>query len=208
MVEEIKVEGVFPVNTYFYIDDNTKSGFLIDPGAEPDKILDFIRSNNWDIEKILITHGHMDHIGGVNYLKEKLNIPVYIHKDDVSFLTDGYLNLSDNFGETIKVDNHSEFTDKEVIKLKSDPDFTLEVIHTPGHTPGSVIFYSKKDKIAFIGDLLFEHGPGLTHFPGANQEDMDNSIYNILFSLPEDTMIYSSHAEPILLSAQKQLLMK
>ena len=207
MVKELDVQDVFPVKTYFYIDEKTGSGFVIDPGAEPEKIYEYILRNGWNIEKILLTHGHMDHIGAVTYLEERLHVPAMIHDDEKEFLKDGYLNLSDNYGQTLIVEDYSLIKDKDIIRLKENPDFYLEVIHGPGHTPGSVIFFNPKDKLAFIGDVLFEHGKGLTHFPGGDESLLEETIIKKLFSLPDDTLLYSGHAEPITVKEEKELLM-
>lgn len=93
MVRELQVQGVFAENTYFYIDQHTGSGFLIDPGAQPGLIYDIIRQNAWTIEKILLTHGHFDHMGAAELLRERLVAPIYIYPADAPYLTDPNLNL-------------------------------------------------------------------------------------------------------------------
>lgn len=100
MVKELQVQGVFAENTYFYIDHHTKSGFLIDPGAQAGLIFDVIRQNGWTIEKILLTHGHFDHMGAAVILREKLVAPIYIYPEEASYLSDPYLNLSGNSGHS------------------------------------------------------------------------------------------------------------
>lgn len=207
MVKELNVQDVFPETTYFYIDDKTNAGFIIDPGAQPELIYDYIKTNGWKIEKILLTHGHMDHIGAVTFLQEKLQIPVFIHSDEEDYLKDGYLNLSSNYGAPLLVEGYSFLKDKEIIRLKENPDFYLQVIHAPGHTPGSLIFYNPDDKVAFIGDILFEHGVGLSHFPGGDKELLDDTIVNKVLSLPGDTMLYASHATPITVDSERKLLL-
>ena len=140
MVKELQVAGVFAENTYFYIDSHSKSGFIIDPGAQPGIIYETVMRNGWTIEKILLTHGHFDHFGAAEILREKLIAPIYIYPQDSVYLTDTYLNLSANTQNPITVPHYEELYDGEVIRLKENSGFYLKVIHTPGHTPGSVTF--------------------------------------------------------------------
>lgn len=207
MVKELQVQGVFAENTYFYIDSDTKSGFLIDPGAQAGLIYDIIARNGWHIEKILLTHGHFDHFGAAEVLREKLVAPIYTYSPDARYLTDTYLNLSANSREPVTVPHYEELYDGEIIRLKANSGFYLKVIATPGHTPGSVVFYSPYEKIAFIGDTLYQHGPGLTNFPGGNRYDLEDSIVNKILTLPDDTLLLSGHSSPITVAEEKRLLL-
>lgn len=206
MVRELQVQGVFTENTFFYIDEHTKSGFLIDPGAQAGLILDIMRQNGWTIEKILLTHGHFDHFGAAELLREKLVAPIYIYSDDAQYLTEPYLNLSGNSGRPITVPHYEELYDGEVIRLKANSGFYLKVIHTPGHTPGSVTYYSPAERVAFVGDTLYQHGPGLTSFPGGNPVSLEKSIKNKILSLPSDTLLLSGHSSPITVERERKLL--
>ena len=206
MVKELQVRGVFAENTYFYIDDHSRSGFLIDPGAQAGLIYEVIQRNGWHIEKILLTHGHFDHMGAAELLREKLVAPIYVYPDDARYLTDPYLNLSANSGGPITVAHYEEFTDGEVIRLKANSDFYLKVIHTPGNTPGSVTFYAPEDGVAFVGDTLYEHGPGLTNFPGGNPAELARSIESRILTLPDNTVLLSGHSSPITVGAERRLL--
>lgn len=96
MIINLPVTGVFTTNSYFLIDNETKHGFLIDPGAEANKLLIYIKENNLTIEKILITHSHFDHIGAVKEISEALNIPVYVHEEGKKYIHDTIWNLSTN----------------------------------------------------------------------------------------------------------------
>ncbi|MDE6009645.1 MAG: MBL fold metallo-hydrolase [Muribaculaceae bacterium] len=206
MIKELQVTGVFTTNTYFYIDSHSKAGFLIDPGAQAGLIYDAIVRNGWKIEKILLTHGHFDHFGAAEVLREKLVAPIYIYPEDASYLTDPYLNLSGNYGG-IKVSHYEELYDGEEIRLKENNGFYLKVIHTPGHTPGSVTFWSPEERAAFVGDLLYQHGPGLTNFPGGNRRILEQSIIDRILTLPEDTVLLSGHSSPITVAEERRLLL-
>ncbi|MDE6444315.1 MAG: MBL fold metallo-hydrolase [Muribaculaceae bacterium] len=207
MIKELMVEGVFAENTYFYIDAHTKSGFLIDPGAQAGLIYEAIQRNGWNIEKILLTHGHFDHFGAAELLREKLVAPIYIYPEDARYLLDPYLNLSGNYNP-ITVPHYEELHDGEIIRLKANSGFYLKVIHTPGHTPGSVTYYSPEENAAFVGDLLYQHGPGLTNFPGGNRRVLEESIVDKIFTLPDNTLLLSGHSSPITVAEEKQMLIR
>lgn len=207
MIRELTVRGVYAENCYFYIDDATKSGFIIDPGAQAGIIYDTVIRNGWHIEKILLTHGHFDHMGAAELLREKLVAPIYIYPSDARYLTDTYLNLSENSGQPITVPHYEELHDGEIIRSKAHSAFFLKVIHTPGHTPGSVTYYSPTDSAAFVGDTLYEHGPGLTNFPGGNRRELEESIVNKILRLPDDTVLLSGHSSPITVAEERRLLL-
>ncbi|MDE6279148.1 MAG: MBL fold metallo-hydrolase [Paramuribaculum sp.] len=207
MIKELTVEGVFATNCYFYIDEKTNAGFIIDPGAQAGLIYDVVTSNGWTIEKILLTHGHFDHFGAAAQLSERLGAPIYVHPDDAPYLSDTYLNLSGNSGQQMIINHYENFSDGETIRLKANSGFYLKVIHTPGHTPGSVTFYSPEENAAFVGDLLYQHGPGLTNFPGGNRRILEESIVNKIFTLPADTLLLSGHSSPITVAQERQMLM-
>ena len=207
MISELQVQGVFAENTYFCIDNHTKSGYLIDPGAQAGLIYDTIIRNGWQIEKILLTHGHFDHMGAAELLREKLVAPIYIYSSDGRYLTDPYLNLSANSGRPITVPHYEELHDGEIIRLKANSGFYLKVIHTPGHTPGSVTYWAPEENAAFVGDLLYQHGPGLTNFPGGDRRVLEESIINKIFTLPDDTVLLSGHSSPLTVAEEKKLLL-
>ncbi|MDE6650806.1 MAG: MBL fold metallo-hydrolase [Paramuribaculum sp.] len=206
MIKQLMVQGVFAENTYFYIDSHSKSGFLIDPGAQAGLIYDAIQQNGWNIEKILLTHGHFDHLGAAELLREKLVAPIYIYPLDAPYLTDPYLNLSAQY-QPITVPHYEELYDGEIIRLKANSGFYLKVIHTPGHTPGSVTYYSPEESAAFVGDLLYQHGPGLTNFPGGNPSELEKSIVSKILTLPDDTVLLSGHSSPITVASERQMLL-
>ncbi len=207
MIRELIVQGVYAENCYFYIDDHSKSGFIIDPGAQAGIIYDTVVHNGWHIEKILLTHGHFDHMGAAELLREKLVAPIYIYPSDARYMTDARLNLSANSGQPVIVPHYEDLYDGEIIRLKANSSFILKVIHTPGHTPGSVTYYSPNDGAAFVGDLLYNHGPGLTNFPGGNRQELENSIINKILTLPENTVLLSGHSSPITVEQEKRLLL-
>lgn len=208
MVKELTVYGVFAENCYFYIDAHTGTGFVIDPGAQAGRIYDTIVSNGWTIEKILLTHGHFDHFGAAVALSERLGAPIYIYPSDAPYLADPGLNLSGNAGRPLTIAHYEELRDGERITLKANSGFYLTVIHTPGHSPGSVTFYSPEERVAFVGDTLYQHGPGLTEFPGGNRRELERSIVDKILTLPDDTLLLSGHSSPMTVEEERKLILR
>ncbi len=197
MTRFLPIQGVIPVNSYLHIDPATQTGFLIDPGADAPRLLHFIEKQNWTIEAILLTHGHFDHIGAVAEISERLSIPYYIHRNGEAYLVDTRLNLSAYYGEAIVLHNAKYLDDGDTISIHANPEWALQVIHTPGHTPDSVVYYHPSEQLAFVGDTIFSHGSyGATHFPGGNEQQLFASIRSRILTLPPDTTLLSGHSEP------------
>lgn len=183
MIAEVPVKGYFAENCFFYIDDQTKHGFIIDPGAQARGLLSLIRKNGWIIEKILLTHGHFDHIGAVEELRSALCGPhILVHCAD-------------------------RVNDGDLIDLAVDPLFSLRVIYTPGHTTDSIVYYSEKDRVAFVGDTIFKGSIGNYQYPGGNLKDLQRSIIERIFMLPDDTVLCSGHSEQTTVGSEKRRYM-
>ena len=120
MIQCVPIYEFFDSNCYFYIDDDTNHGFLIDPGAEPDKLLALILRKGWVIEKILLTHGHIDHIGGVNDIRKVYELPVYAHRKCTEFMMDEELNLSSIFGPPIQIEGIQYLDDGDEVCLDTN----------------------------------------------------------------------------------------
>ncbi|MBR1889444.1 MAG: MBL fold metallo-hydrolase [Alloprevotella sp.] len=205
MIRRIVVKDVFAVNCYFYVDDETQHGFLIDPGAQADRILQLIAENDWTIERILLTHGHFDHTGAVEKISNTLDIPYCIHRAGERYMTDTRWNLSAYCGRSVVLNEAHYFDDGDVVRLEANHTHTLKVIHTPGHTPDSVTFYSQKDKVAFVGDTIFRNSPGSTQYIGGNEVLLYNSIIGRILTLPEETILYSGHTEPTTVGQERPM---
>lgn len=203
MIERVQVADVFGENAYFYVDPKSRAGFIIDPGAEAEKLYDMILRNDLDIKAILLTHGHFDHTGAVRFLSERLKIPYYISKPGEAYLIDPRLNLSAECGRHIVLPDAEFFNDGDFLSLPDNPDFGLRVIATPGHTPDSTTFYAQNEKAAFVGDTIFRGSAGTTQFPGGNQRDLYDSILNKILVLPDDTTLYSGHTPPTTVGWEK-----
>lgn len=195
MIIKVPVTGVFTVNSYFLIDSETNHGFLIDPGAQANKLLNYIKENNLIIEKILITHGHFDHIGAVEEISEALNIPVYIHEEGERYTKDIVWNLSASCGQNITIEATNYIKNNDVIRLEANPKITLRATHVAGHTLDGVVFYSENEKAAFVGDNIFYGEIGRSDFYGGDLVMLINEIQNKILTLPEDTVLYSGHGD-------------
>lgn len=189
MVKRIELSGYIPVNCYIFSDDETKHCYIIDPGAQVNTVLAILKSDGLVPDCILLTHGHFDHIGVVNSLRIKYNIPVFCYSEE--YVKNPDLNLSCQF-VPFTVDDTLSYP--AIITL-NDGRLPLKVLHTPGHTTDSVILYSEDDGICFTGDTIFHHGIGSYTLPGGKYNDLVNSIKNIIFTLPENTILYPGHGE-------------
>ncbi|MEX2784681.1 MBL fold metallo-hydrolase [Streptococcus sp. H49] len=202
MIQKISVSDFFTVNTYFVIDEISQSGFIIDPGAQGELLLQVIEQQQWQIEKILLTHGHFDHTGAVDFLREKLGINAYAHPKAQSYLLNPYFNLSRQCVGGRIIQNVLPFGSDRIL-LKNNPQFYLDIRHTPGHSPDSVSFYAARDKALIAGDTIYQGGLGLTHFPGGQLSELKKSIQKVIFSYDGSVHIYSGHSQPLTVAALK-----
>jgi hydroxyacylglutathione hydrolase len=185
---EILCVGPLEVNCYI-ISTNKDNAIIIDPGADPDRILKYIKFYALDAKYILNTHGHVDHIGSNAYIKSETGAQLMIHKDDAFMLgqvQDSYIAGLLNAKPSPQADRL--LNDGDIIELD---DVKLEVIHTPGHTPGGVCFYN--ENALFTGDTIFVGGIGRTDFPYSDHRTLIRSIVDRILNLPADTVIYPGH---------------
>ena len=201
---EVEIVDNFFENTYFYIDDKTLHGFLIDPGAQADKILEIIHEKNFVIEKILITHGHIDHIGAVNDIQAELKIPAIMIEGGEIYAKNPTKNLSRFIIESDYKLN--DVADNENITLEKNFDFGVKIISAPGHTTDGAIYYAAKNNLAFVGDTIFKMGRGRTDFPGGNEKILLATIQKKIFTLPDETILLSGHGEFTTVKAEKVFL--
>ncbi len=181
------IVGPMAVNCYLVADPVTKEACIVDPGAEPNSIKNFLRKNGFDLKFVINTHGHGDHIAANGYF----NSPIYIHRLDKDFLTDPDMNLSRMFLFTVTSPKPARLLeDKDMIPLGG---LELEIIHTPGHTPGSISI--KLDGAIFTGDALFAGGIGRTDFSYGDEELLLKSIKEKLLTFGDDIVIHPGHGE-------------
>ena len=199
----VEVHGVFAENAYFYIDEKTNSGFLIDPGAQADKLLKIISEKNFAIEKILLTHGHFDHIGAAAEIQQKLNIPICMQKNGGDYVKNPVWNLSSEFDLNMTLENVTYLDDYSEIILSANENFKLQLIPCAGHTTDGAIFYSESEGVAFVGDSIFLGSYGRTDFYGGDAKTLFENINTKIFTLPAETILFSGHTPPTTVQAEK-----
>ena len=201
MVARVVVRDVFETNAYFIIDDATGSGFLIDPGAEAERLYGISRDRGWRIERILLTHGHFDHTAAAEPLRRALNAPISMHRLGAPFLADAELNLSARCGRHVTIGASVDWLDDgDEVRLAANPAFSIRVLYTPGHTPDSATYYLPSESCAFVGDSIIGGGIGLTKFPGGDQPTLIRSLETRILALPQDTTLLSGHSGPIVVA--------
>ena len=203
MILTVEVFGVIDENAYFFIDDETRHGFLIDPGAQADKLLKIIGERNFTVEKILLTHGHFDHIGAVNELQRALKIPVCMSKGGNYYAKDPAINCSAFVGESIVLDDVTCLPDDTEIFLDANKNFCVKLIPAPGHTTDGAIYYSAKNSVAFVGDTIFCGSYGRTDLPGGSYVDLMRTIREKVLTLPDETILYTGHGSQTTVAAEK-----
>lgn len=185
------VLGMFQENCYLLVDDATKQAVIIDPGQDPDEVIDAIEG--LDVVGIWITHAHLDHIAGLGEVKEAApNAKVLIHEVEKDWLTDPALNGSARYPEYIDpIDGPGADALIQHGDTLTIGEHKLEVRFAPGHSPGHVVFVG--DGFVLAGDTLFNNGIGRTDLPGGDMPQLIKSIREQLYTLPEDTVVYSGH---------------
>lgn len=198
MIERILLPGM-GVNCYVYYDENSKKGFLVDPGLVHERISTFIESEGISIEAILLTHGHSDHIMGVEYYRELYHCPVYAHEDERDILeNDKYNHSSMMTGQRMEIFDVNYIQDGDVLEIAGAK---IDCIHTPGHTKGGVCYKIGKD--LFSGDTLFKLGIGRFDLYSGDYRALENSIMNVLYTFPDDTQVYPGHGVPTTIGYEK-----
>ena len=182
--------GLIGTNAYLLIDENTKEAVVIDLGGDFEVIKDELEKYGATLKYFLNTHGHFDHIMGERDAQEVVDVPVYVHEDD-KFLVENLPKQLEKFGFLANAqspENIKTFTENDTFKIG---ETEIKVLHTPGHTPGSVCFLIGKN--LFSGDTLFYTSIGRTDFEGGSYAKISNSIKNKLFKLDDDTDVYPGH---------------
>lgn len=196
----------FVQNCTIFWCEKTNQAVVIDPGGESQKILDTIKALGVTVKYVLLTHGHIDHIGSAKVVADALNVEIWGSQQEDDFLYNEGLSQQANMFYFPLEDDKAFRPNKwlnEGDKITFG-DETLEVLFVPGHTPGHIAFYSKKDKIVQCGDVLFKGSIGRTDFPGGSFEHLINSVKTKLFPLGDDVLVIPGHGETTTIGEEKQ----
>lgn len=192
--------GALGTNCYIVASEDTQEALIVDPGASPEFVSDVLKKYNLKPVKILLTHGHADHISGVQGLVDEYNLPVYINEADIPYLEKANGNYNEFVGAKVN------FTVKPHVLAEGDEiecgEIKLKVIATPGHTPGGICFYG--NGILLAGDTLFQNSVGRTDLPGGSMADLISNIKNKLFTLPPETTVYPGHGPSTSIAWEKE----
>ena len=185
--------GDYQTNGYcLTAEASAKDCLIIDTGLQSEPLIDYLKQNQLNPVAAVFTHGHIDHIDGLALLRQNWpDIKVAIHKADASMFEDAALNLSAFSGVPFKTPPPEITIEAEGPMTFADMKF--QILHTPGHTPGSISLYSKSEGVVFVGDALFAGSIGRTDFPGGNHDQLIAGIKAKLMTLPENTRVYSGH---------------
>lgn len=200
---------IFPFNPFsentYIIYNNNKTGYIIDPGnwndRETETLQKFIEKKEITVKNILLTHAHIDHVLGLQWAFDTYKVPVKMHKEDQEILDRNPMSARNYGFEFIPFKGDIEFlNDGDFVFLDEDE---LKVLFVPGHSPGSIAFYNENQKFVISGDALFQGSIGRTDLYRGNHSQLLESIKNKLFTLPEETEVYSGHGKPTQIGFEK-----
>lgn len=193
--------GPFLVNTYFVLNETSNKAIIIDPGNDLDPIIDYIQKENIDLDAVVCTHAHIDHIAGVTQLQSKFQVSLYLNEKENEFASTVSIQAQ-MFGVPDpgipRIDENLPLSGQiELAGMK------LELLHTPGHSPGSVSLFI--NDVVFCGDTLFNMSIGRTDLPGGDYGEIIMSIKNKLFTLPEETKVLPGHGPGTTIGVEKEM---
>jgi len=201
MILQMLVVGPFGSNCYVVGSEKTKEGIIIDPGADPEAILQAVRELELKITMIIVTHGHADHTGGVGEVKKATKAPFALHTDEVPGLHEISKYITTLFGTRLAPLPAPDklLNEGDIIKVG---EFNFKVLHTPGHSPGGISLAG--NGVVFSGDTLFNYGIGRTDFPGCSYDVLMESIRTKLMTLPDKTVVLSGHGPETTIGAERK----
>ena len=205
MILESAAVGPFFKNGYVVGCENTRKAVFIDPGDEVEQLLAFIAAEQLDVTHILLTHAHVDHVSGVAEAKRALGVPIHLHKDDL-FLYKNAVPHGMMFGLTVEEPPPVDVFYEGPIAFG---DYSVRVVHTPGHCPGGVCLAISKTGDGspphlFVGDTLFAGSIGRTDLPGGDYATLLKAITERLFAFPDESIVYSGHGPETTVGRERQ----
>lgn len=202
MIRETFPVGPLQCNCSLIVDENTKEAIVIDPGDEIPEILKRLEKHSAALKQIIVTHGHIDHVGGALLLKQSTGAPIYMNEKDLPLLKmmemqAGWIGIRPP--EVAPPDVNAE--EGTIIGLTTIP---ATVLHTPGHTPGSICLHFDTQKLLIAGDTLFAGSIGRTDLPGGDPNKILRSIHDRLMILPDDTTVIPGHGVRTTIAQEKE----
>ena len=196
----VRAVGEYQINSILVWCETTNHAALFDPGAEADTMIEEIERRKLELKWIINTHGHLDHIAENHVIKDRFQTPLLIHALDRPMLTDPAKNLSLFTGDPIvSPDADQTLADGDTLTIGEE---MLQVLHVPGHSPGSLVFYQPGMLIA--GDTLFAGGVGRSDLPGGSERELYQHIRTKLYALPDDTVVYPGHGPTTTIGEEKR----
>lgn len=202
MIHEILPVGLLECNCSVFGDETSREGLVVDPGDQIDDVLEIIERHGLHVKAIIITHAHIDHIGGAQKLKQATGAPVYMNLNDME-LQKGLDRQAAWLGveppEPVAIDAPARDGDRLVIGATE-----LHVLHTPGHTQGSISLWIPAEEKLVAGDTLFRDSIGRTDLPGGDGRQILRSIHDKLLPLPEQTVVIPGHGAKTTIGREKR----
>lgn len=199
---DYRVLGGVATNCYLLKNNTDRQCVLIDPADSHDKIKEMIAQSGCTLKGILLTHGHYDHMLAAAAVRENYHVPLCAGEAEKALLADAAWNLSGAMGgKPVTLDAERWLTDGEMLAIAG---LQIQVIATPGHTPGGVSYYVPEGSMLFSGDTLFAESVGRTDFPGGSMSALVHSVKEKLFVLPEDTKVFPGHGEQTTIAYEKK----
>ena len=203
MIHEVLPVGPLQCNCSVFGDEQTREAMVIDPGDEIESILDILQRHNLKVKTIVITHAHIDHIGGAQKLKLATGAPVYMNQNDAELqamlpIQASWLGVEEP--EPVEIDAPARDGDTLLVGATQ-----FHVLHTPGHTQGSVSLYAPAENTLIAGDTLFQGSIGRTDLPGGDGRQILRSIHQKLIPLPEETIVIPGHGPNTTIGREKRM---
>ena len=201
MKVEVMVLGAVGTNCYLVMNEQTKETIIIDPADQAGKIIEQLKRMKAIPVAILLTHGHFDHVLAAGELREKYGIKIYANEKELETLMDTKMNMSGMGGKKNTYEADVLVRDNQKLQLAG---MDIQVIWTPGHTPGGTCYYFEEDKVLFSGDTLFYNSVGRSDFPGGSMSALVRSIKEKLFLLEDSVRVFPGHMEPTTIGEERR----
>ena len=202
MIVKRFILGMASTNSYVVTNTDTKECVIIDIGSYSEVMENYIKDNGYSLKGILLTHGHFDHIMGLDGMINNHDVPVYIYEDEADMLKDPSVNASTYFGLNYAFGGKvNGLRDNEVLTIAG---LNFKVIHTPGHTKGGCCYFEENEKVLFSGDTLFQRSVGRSDLPTGSGSELVRSLRDKLFILPDETKVYPGHMDTTTIEYEKK----